>query len=181
VRVYAQKIGLDPEQVVREFSELHPDPVAAASALEALAQNSQGKRPKTRIGLMIAGLAGLRPQRREVQHHVVTPETFAMEERRPRRSGRPGGTPSRRSGRPGGTPSRRSGRPGGTPSRRSGRPEGTPSRRSGRPEGTPSRRSGRPEGTPSRRSGRPGRAAPVSPRAHRRNPHARGARSWRSR
>ena len=91
VRIYAQKIGLDPERVVREFSELYPDPVAAASPVEALAQNSEGKRPKTRIGLMIAGLAGLRPQRREVQRRdvqgVVTPETFAMEERR---SGVPG-------------------------------------------------------------------------------------------
>ena len=94
VRTYAQKIGLDPEQVVREFTELHPDPVAEASPVEAIAQSAQGKRPKTRIGLMIAGLAGLRPQRREVppqrrevQRRVVTPETFAMEERR---SGVPG-------------------------------------------------------------------------------------------
>jgi hypothetical protein len=78
VRTYAQKIGLDPEQVLREFSELHPDPVAAASPVEAIAQSAQGKRPKTRIGLMIAGLAGLRPQRREAQR-VVAPETFAVE------------------------------------------------------------------------------------------------------
>ena len=28
VRTYAQKIGLDPEQVVREFIELYPDAVA---------------------------------------------------------------------------------------------------------------------------------------------------------
>jgi transcriptional regulator with XRE-family HTH domain len=94
VRTYAQKIGLDPEQVVREFTELYPDPVAEASPVEAIAQNAQGKRPKTRIGLMIAGLAGLRPQRREappqrpeVPRRVVTPETFAMDERR---SGVPG-------------------------------------------------------------------------------------------
>ena len=101
VRTYAQKIGLDPERAVREFSELHPDPVAAASPVEAIAQNAQGKRPKTRIGLMIAGLAGLRPQRREVQEvlgRVVTPETFAMEERR---SGVPGDREERRSGVPG--------------------------------------------------------------------------------
>lgn len=78
VRTYAQKIGLNPELAVREFIAQHPDPVDAESPVEAIAQNAQGKRPKTRIGLMIAGLAGLRPQRREVQPRVVTPETFAV-------------------------------------------------------------------------------------------------------
>ena len=73
VRTYAQKVGLDPDRVLREFTELHPDPVAATSPVEAIVQNAQGKRPKTRIGLMIAGLAGLRPQRREVQQPVVSP------------------------------------------------------------------------------------------------------------
>ena len=60
VRTYAQKIGLDPEQVVREFIELYPDPVEAASPVEVLAQTAQanGKRPRTRIGFLIAGLAG---------------------------------------------------------------------------------------------------------------------------
>lgn len=82
VRTYAQKIGLNPEHAVREFIEQYPDPVEAESSVEAIAQNVQGKRPKTRIGLMIAGLAGLRPQRREVQRRVVTPQTLATEERR---------------------------------------------------------------------------------------------------
>src|SRR5687767_720081 len=98
VRTYAQKIGLDPEQVVREFSERHPDPVAEASPVEAIAENAQGKRPKTRIGLMIAGLAGLRPERRAVQRRVVTPETYVMEERR---AGVPGDQEERRAGVPG--------------------------------------------------------------------------------
>jgi len=85
VRTYAQKIGLNPEHAVREFTEQYPDPVEAESPVEAIAQNVQGKRPKTRIGLMIAGLAGLRPQRREVQRRVVTPQTFAVEEPAPTR------------------------------------------------------------------------------------------------
>jgi hypothetical protein len=80
VRTYAQKIGLDPEHAVREFIEQHPDPVDAESPIEAIAQNVQGKRPKTRIGLMIAGLAGLRPQRREIQRRVATPEALVPEE-----------------------------------------------------------------------------------------------------
>ena len=82
VRTYAQKIGLDPEQVVREFIELYPDPVEAASPVEVLAQTAQanGKRPRTRIGFLIAGLAGLRPQRSETRRRVITPETFPLEE-----------------------------------------------------------------------------------------------------
>ena len=81
VRTYAQRIGLDPEQVVREFNELYPDPIQGTSPVEAIAQTAQGngKRPKTRIGFLIAGLAGLRPQRTEVSRHVVTPEAFSVE------------------------------------------------------------------------------------------------------
>jgi cytoskeletal protein RodZ len=41
LRTYAQRIGLDPEQVVREFAELHPDPVAGTSPVEVLAQSVQ--------------------------------------------------------------------------------------------------------------------------------------------
>jgi hypothetical protein len=119
VRTYAQKIGLDPERVVREFTELYPDPVAAVSPVEAIAQNAQGKRPKTRIGLMIAGLAGLRPQRREEQRPVVTPEKFAMEERR---AGVPGDMEERRAGVPGDMEERRAGVPGDMEERRSGVP-----------------------------------------------------------
>lgn len=80
VRTYAQKIGLDPEQVVREFVELHPDPVGETSPVDAMALNVKGKRPKTRIGLMLAGLAGLRPQRTAGQRRIVTPEKFQVDE-----------------------------------------------------------------------------------------------------
>jgi transcriptional regulator with XRE-family HTH domain len=77
VRTYAQKIGLDPEQVVREFIALHPDPVQEASPVEAIAQNAQAKRPRTRIGLMLAGLALRRPQRPQVRR-TIAPETFSV-------------------------------------------------------------------------------------------------------
>ncbi len=81
VRTYAQKIGLDPEQVVREFIEVHPDPVAGSSPVEAFAQTSDSsKRPKTRIGFLIAGLAGLRPQRSESSRRIVTPEVYSAGE-----------------------------------------------------------------------------------------------------
>jgi hypothetical protein len=79
VRAYAQKIGLDPEQVVREFADAHPDPVEAASPVEAFATNLEGRRPKTRIGLMIAGLAGLRPQRAHPSPRVATPHSIVVE------------------------------------------------------------------------------------------------------
>jgi hypothetical protein len=76
VRTYAQKVGLDPEQVLREFLAVHPDPVASTSPVEAIAQNADAKRPRTRIGLMFAGIAGRRPR---VQQQAVTTETFSFE------------------------------------------------------------------------------------------------------
>jgi len=84
VRTYAQKIGLDPEQVLREFLAVHPDPVESASPVEAIAQNADAKRPRTRIGLMLAGLAQRRPQRvHHVQRRPVTADMFAADERAP--------------------------------------------------------------------------------------------------
>jgi transcriptional regulator with XRE-family HTH domain len=80
VRTYAQKIGLDPEQVVREFLQLYPDPIEGTSPVEAFAESALGKRPRTRIGFLIAGLAGLRPQRVQAPQRVVTPEMFSVED-----------------------------------------------------------------------------------------------------
>ena len=73
VRTYAQKIGLDPEQVLREFLALYPDPVDETSPVEAIAQTSSGRRPRTRIGFLIAGLAGRKPQRADASRRLVTP------------------------------------------------------------------------------------------------------------
>jgi hypothetical protein len=76
VRTYAQKIGLDPEQLLREFLATYPDPVEETSPVEAIAQNSGagGKRPRMRIGFLIAGLAGLRPPRSDATRRLVTSE-----------------------------------------------------------------------------------------------------------
>jgi hypothetical protein len=56
VRAYAQAIGLEPEAVVREFVQMHPDPIE-----EALAEAAQGKnggdRPAGRLGILRAGFA----------------------------------------------------------------------------------------------------------------------------
>jgi helix-turn-helix protein len=83
VRTYAQKIGLDPEQVLRDFLAVHPDPVESASPVEAIAQNADAKRPRTRIGLMLAGLAQRRLQRPDVPHRTTTADMFAIEEQAP--------------------------------------------------------------------------------------------------
>jgi hypothetical protein len=83
VRTYAQKIGLDPEQVLRDFLAVHPDPVEAASPVEAIAQNADAKRPRTRIGLMLAGLAQRRPLRHgipQVQHRTAAADMFPIED-----------------------------------------------------------------------------------------------------
>jgi hypothetical protein len=83
VRTYAQRIGLDPEQVLRDFLAVYPDPVESASPVEAIAQNADAKRPRTRIGLMFAGLAQRRPQRHgipPVQHRTVTADMFPIDD-----------------------------------------------------------------------------------------------------
>jgi len=80
VRTYAQKIGLDPQQVLRDFLAVHPDPVEATSPVEAIAQNADAKRPRTRIGLMLASLAQRRLQRPGLQHRTVTADMFAIED-----------------------------------------------------------------------------------------------------
>jgi hypothetical protein len=82
VRSYAQKIGLDPEQVLRDFLVSHPDPFESSSPVEAIAQNAPDKRPRTRIGLMIAGLAARRPQRQHVHRPDVAPGSLPLEDRR---------------------------------------------------------------------------------------------------
>ena len=83
VRTYAQKIGLDPEQVLRDFLAVHPDPVASTSPVEAIAQNADAKRPRTRIGLMLAGLAQRRPQRAHHVQHQTVADMFAADEPAP--------------------------------------------------------------------------------------------------
>lgn len=87
VRTYAQKIGLDPEQVLRDSLAAQPDAGESTSPVEALAQNADAKRPRTRIGLMLASLAQRRPLRRPewqgAQHRTETADVFAVEDHAP--------------------------------------------------------------------------------------------------
>ena len=78
VRAYAQKIGLDPEPILREFIALYPDPVDESSPVEAIVQNSRARRPRTRIGFLIAGLAGRKSRRREPTRRLVTPDVLSQ-------------------------------------------------------------------------------------------------------
>jgi transcriptional regulator with XRE-family HTH domain len=45
VRSYAQIVGLDPEEVVREFTECFPDPAGPPRSTPALARESDGSTP----------------------------------------------------------------------------------------------------------------------------------------
>ena len=67
VRTYAHIIGLDPDVVVREFLQVHPEPVdmweaAAAAAFEeeAARRNAPGVRLRTMVDSAIGSLAKLR-------------------------------------------------------------------------------------------------------------------------
>jgi transcriptional regulator with XRE-family HTH domain len=57
VRAYAHAIGLDPDSVVREFLELHPDPVEAvapaAAVLPSEVEDSVGQGPPTRLRCLL--------------------------------------------------------------------------------------------------------------------------------
>jgi len=87
VRAYALAIGLDPDRVVREFLEIHPDPAEEVPAiLEAVEQASgeSANRPRTRIRLLVdAGIEALLRRRRQrrsqaeparVESHVELPD-----------------------------------------------------------------------------------------------------------
>ena len=44
IRAYAHAIGLDPDVVVREFLEVHPDPVEVVAAAAAIASAAESAR-----------------------------------------------------------------------------------------------------------------------------------------
>ena len=84
VRAYAQSIGLEPEPIVREFVELHPDPVERALAEAAAAQERAGM-PNSRLALLRAGLGVFHgeqadaPATRQPVPHTPRPEPAALE------------------------------------------------------------------------------------------------------
>jgi transcriptional regulator with XRE-family HTH domain len=60
IRAYARAIGLEPESVVREFLELHPDPleVVEEAAPPGAAGESVSQRPPTRLRYLIGSAVG---------------------------------------------------------------------------------------------------------------------------
>src|SRR5262245_32139183 len=68
VRAYAHAIGLDPDAVVREFLELHPDPLeefaTAAAAPLPTSDESVSQGPSTRLRWLIDKAVGSFPRRR---------------------------------------------------------------------------------------------------------------------
>ena len=67
LRVYAQAIGLEPESVVREFLEVHPDPTDVVAAPPG--DESPGQRPPTRLGCLIgSAISSIRRSRNQGAH-----------------------------------------------------------------------------------------------------------------
>jgi hypothetical protein len=66
VRTYARAIGLDPDAVVREFLEVHPEHTDenVTSVLAAARGIAPASRPRTRVELMLGSALGALPVRR---------------------------------------------------------------------------------------------------------------------
>ena len=81
IRAYAHAIGLDPDVVVREFLEVHSDPIEVAETAEAIALAADAARsggPPTRIGQFVGSAIGsLSRLRRSPAHEetVAAPRT----------------------------------------------------------------------------------------------------------
>jgi len=80
IRAYAHAIGLDPDSVVREFLELHPDPVevvaAAAAAPPGAGEESVGQGPPTRLRCLLDRAIGSLPRRRLLQTLLIHESTL---------------------------------------------------------------------------------------------------------
>ncbi len=78
IRAYAHAIGLEPDSVVREFMELHPDPVEVVATVPAVPPTtgdepvSQG--PPTRLRCLIDRAIGSLPRRR-LQQSLLSHES----------------------------------------------------------------------------------------------------------
>ena len=61
IRAYAHAIGLDPDVVVREFLEVHSDPIEVSETAEAIALAADAARngaPQTRLGQFVGSAIG---------------------------------------------------------------------------------------------------------------------------
>ena len=94
IRAYAHMIGLDPDEVVREFLLVHPEPISAvdaAAAAVAAAEEASGRysAPPTRLRTMVdSALGSLGRLRRQPGDEVVTaagarPDTGLPADERP--------------------------------------------------------------------------------------------------
>ena len=65
IRAYAQAVGLEPDTVVREFLNRHPDPFEDDSAVEAVAKSVEGttRRPPMRLTYLISSAIRALPRR----------------------------------------------------------------------------------------------------------------------
>ena len=65
LRAYAQAIGLDPERVVRECLEFHPDPdddtPEVLTTAQSVAGDSANRRPPTRLGFLVGSVIASLP------------------------------------------------------------------------------------------------------------------------
>ena len=78
IRAYAHMIGLDPDEVVREFLEVHPEPAEVAAAAAALAAAEEAARkvgpPPTRLrNIVDSALGSLGRLRRTAGAEDATP------------------------------------------------------------------------------------------------------------
>lgn len=83
IRDYAVAIGLDPDDTLREFLALYPDPVPAPDALleaTAAAAERQGRRPPTRLQYLIASAIGAVPRAFGAKTRTVPPPTDPVHE-----------------------------------------------------------------------------------------------------
>jgi cytoskeletal protein RodZ len=83
IRAYAQFIGLDPDVVLREFLEVHPDPAdvlistaaAAAAAEEEYAKHAPSMRFRNIVGSALGSLTRLRRPAVEESQPIAAPES----------------------------------------------------------------------------------------------------------
>jgi hypothetical protein len=80
IRTYAHAIGLDPDSVVREFLELHPDPVEVVATAVAVppsaGEESVGQGPPTRLRCLLDRAIGSLPRRRLQQTLLIHESTL---------------------------------------------------------------------------------------------------------
>ena len=82
IRAYAQFIGLDPDAILREFLEVHPDPgdsivasvAGAAAAEEEYAKHAPSMRFRSIVGSALGSLTRLRRPGGEERRSIVRPD-----------------------------------------------------------------------------------------------------------